>query len=60
MANQGLMDLPADQLESNYGKTNTTFDEMSLNSELLCSVYEYGLEGPSSVQQRAIMPMIEG
>lgn len=52
--------LPADQVESNYDKTITSFDEMNLKSELLCGVYEYGLESPSSVQQRAIMPMIKG
>lgn len=33
---------------------------MNLNSELLRGVYEYGLESPSSVQQRAILPMIKG
>lgn len=47
-------------MKSNYDKTITSFDEMSLKSELLRGVYEYGLECPSSVQQRAIMPMIKG
>lgn len=52
--------LLADWLESNYNETIPAFDQMNLKSELLRGVYEYGLECPSSVQQRAIMPMIKG
>lgn len=35
------------------------FDEMNLRDELLRGIYAYGLESPSAIQQRAIMPMVE-
>ncbi|KAL8270918.1 hypothetical protein Esti_005130 [Eimeria stiedai] len=37
-----------------------TFDSMSLKEELLRGVYAYGFERPSAVQQRAIVPIIQG
>ena len=47
-------------MKFNYDETVTSFDETNLKSELLRGVYEYGLECPSQVQQRAIMPIIKG
>jgi translation initiation factor 4A len=38
----------------------STFDEMSLKTELLRGIYSYGYERPSQIQQKAIMPMITG
>ena len=37
-----------------------TFDDMNLKDELLRGIYSYGFEKPSSIQQRAIIPMAEG
>ena len=37
-----------------------TFDEMNLKDELLRSIFAYGYERPSAIQQRAIVPMITG
>ena len=41
-------------------KVYKTFDEMKLRDELMKGIYAYGFDKPSSVQQRAIMPIIEG
>lgn len=46
----GTKDLPA----------TATFDEMGLKEDLLRGVYAYGFDKPSAIQQRAIMPFIEG
>jgi len=35
------------------------FDSMGLNEDLLRGIYGYGYETPSSIQQRAIKPMID-
>jgi len=41
-------------------KVYKTFDDMKLREELMKGIYAYGFDKPSSVQQRAIMPIIEG
>eukprot|EP00500_Bicosoecida_sp_ms1_P001877 CAMPEP_0203809774 /NCGR_PEP_ID=MMETSP0115-20131106/2516_1 /ASSEMBLY_ACC=CAM_ASM_000227 /TAXON_ID=33651 /ORGANISM="Bicosoecid sp, Strain ms1" /LENGTH=421 /DNA_ID=CAMNT_0050718533 /DNA_START=92 /DNA_END=1357 /DNA_ORIENTATION=+ len=47
-------------VESNWDKIVESFDDMDLREELLRGIYAYGFEKPSAIQQRAIMPMIEG
>jgi len=47
-------------IETNYHKIVSTFDDMELKEELLRGIYAYGFEKPSAIQQRAIMPCIEG
>jgi translation initiation factor 4A len=37
-----------------------SFDDMGLEDELLRGIYSYGYERPSAIQQRAIMPVLEG
>jgi translation initiation factor 4A len=37
-----------------------SFDDMGLVDELLRGIYSYGYERPSAIQQRAIMPVLEG
>merc|ERR1712080_105118 len=59
MADKGLEDIEAAQIESNYDETDS-FDAMDLKPELLRGVYAYGFERPSAIQQRAIMPVIKG
>ena len=41
-------------------KVYSTFDEMSLPENLLRGIYAYGFETPSKIQQRAIVPMVNG
>jgi len=47
-------------IETNYHKVVSSFDDMDLKEELLRGIYAYGFEKPSAIQQRAIMPCIEG
>jgi translation initiation factor 4A len=37
-----------------------TFDDMGLKEDILRGIYSYGFEVPSSIQQRAIKPLIDG
>jgi translation initiation factor 4A len=37
-----------------------SFDDMNLKENLLRGIYGYGFESPSAIQQRAIMPVIQG
>ncbi|KXH29724.1 ATP-dependent RNA helicase eIF4A [Colletotrichum simmondsii] len=60
MATMGLEDAVESQIEPNDDETVDSFDDMGLASELLRGVYAYGFERPSTLQQRAIMPIIKG
>lgn len=44
--------------ESNYSPV-LSFDDMGLKEELLRGIYTYGFDRPSSIQQRAIRPLVE-
>ena len=37
-----------------------TFDDMNLKDEILRGIFSYGFETPSSIQKKAILPMIKG
>merc|ERR1711959_533600 len=47
---------------SNYDAADecSTFDEMNLKEDLLRGIYAYGFEKPSTIQQRAIIPIVKG
>jgi len=47
---------------SNYDAADevSTFDEMNLKEDLLRGIYAYGFEKPSTIQQRAILPIVKG
>ncbi|KAF9620561.1 hypothetical protein IFM89_013226 [Coptis chinensis] len=38
----------------------STFDKMGINNDLLRGIYHHGFEKPSAIQQRAVLPIIEG
>ncbi|KAG2164798.1 hypothetical protein JADG_004537 [Aureobasidium aubasidani] len=57
---QGLDDIDAADIESNYDETADSFDAMNLKTDLLRGIYAYGFERPSAFQQHAIMPAIKG
>jgi ATP-dependent RNA helicase len=40
--------------------TYRTFEEMKLKEDVLRGVYSYGFEKPSVIQQKGIVPMIQG
>lgn len=37
-----------------------SFDEMGLRDDLLRGVFSYGFEKPSAIQQRALLPIVQG
>jgi len=41
-------------------KVHTSFDDMRLKEDLLKGIYAYGFEKPPAIQQRAIIPIIQG
>jgi translation initiation factor 4A len=47
-------------LESNQKEVVYNFDEMGLKAELLRGIYVFGFEKPSAIQQRTILPCING
>ncbi|KAG2651564.1 hypothetical protein PVAP13_1NG290200 [Panicum virgatum] len=38
----------------------STFDQMGIKDDLLRGIYGYGFEKPSAIQQRAVLPIING
>lgn len=50
----------AETLDTNWHQVVESFDDMNLKEELLRGIYAYGFEKPSAIQQRAIMPCIQG
>ena len=56
-----MMDEPTFLYESSEEiKVIKSFDELNLKPEILRGMYSYGFEKPSAVQQRAILPILEG
>lgn len=41
-------------------KVVKSFDEMGLRDDLLRGIFAYGFEKPSAIQQRALLPIIQG
>ena len=48
------------EIETNYHETVENFDELNLRDEVLRGIYQYGFERPSAIQQRAILPCLQG
>ncbi|PNH02736.1 DEAD-box ATP-dependent RNA helicase 34 [Tetrabaena socialis] len=56
-----LEEIDDDKFETSKGvKVFTTFDTMGLKEELLRGLYAYGFEKPSAIQQRAVLPIVQG
>jgi len=55
---------PADNQDdfstSNWSEVCQSFDDMKLKDELLRGIYAYGFEKPSHIQQRGIIPCVQG
>merc|ERR1712070_859955 len=57
----GLDDISVSDIsDSNWNEACATFDEMNLKEDLLRGIYAYGFEKPSTIQQRAIVPIVKG
>jgi translation initiation factor 4A len=60
-ADEKKQDIATDRdFTTNWDKVVDSFDDMGLKKELLRGIYGYGFERPSAIQQRGIMPVIEG
>jgi len=57
---ESAADVDAARIETNWTEVCETFDAMGLRENLLRGIYGYGYETPSSIQQRAILPIISG
>uniref|UniRef100_A0A2P2I2C3 RNA helicase n=2 Tax=Hirondellea gigas TaxID=1518452 RepID=A0A2P2I2C3_9CRUS len=56
-----LDDLSSSDIQTSQKlKVYPTFESMGLKKEILQGIYAYGFRKPSSIQQRSIMPIIEG
>lgn len=57
---EGAPGAEPEALDTNWHQVVESFDDMNLKEELLRGIYAYGFEKPSAIQQRAIMPCIQG
>ncbi|KAF7328188.1 ATP-dependent RNA helicase eIF4A [Mycena venus] len=55
-----LQDANVSEIQSNWAQVVDSFDGMELKPELLRGIYAYGFERPSTIQQRAIVPVVKG
>ncbi|OMJ29691.1 ATP-dependent RNA helicase eIF4A [Smittium culicis] len=51
-------DISVDEIETNWDEVVDSFDAMNLKELLLRGIYAYGFEKPSTIQQRAITPVL--
>lgn len=57
---EGLVDQQAEYNTSKEIKAVTTFDSILRNPDVLRGAFSYGFEKPSAIQQRAILPILQG
>ncbi|ODV96619.1 hypothetical protein PACTADRAFT_54479 [Pachysolen tannophilus NRRL Y-2460] len=60
MASEGITEIDSNLIETNYDNVVFSFDDLNLKPEILRGIFGYGYESPSSIQQRAILPITEG
>lgn len=46
--------------ETNWDESIDKFEDLNLHEEVLRGVYGYGFEKPSPIQQKAILPILQG
>lgn len=46
--------------ETNWDESVEKFDDLNLKEEVLRGIYGYGFERPSPIQQKAILPILQG
>ncbi|CAN3360393.1 ATP-dependent RNA helicase eIF4A [Diutina catenulata] len=59
MSADGLTEIDG-QIETNYDTVVYKFDDLNLKPNIVRGIFGYGYESPSAIQQRAILPIIEG
>lgn len=60
MGDEGFQDIADTEISTNWTEVCESFDAMNLREDLLRGIYGYGYEKPSAIQQRAIMPIVQG
>jgi len=60
VSTEGTAPVQKDIIESTSEDVVETFDELGLKEPLLRGIYAYGFEKPSTIQQRAVLPIIKG
>ncbi|EGW34699.1 ATP-dependent RNA helicase eIF4A [Spathaspora passalidarum NRRL Y-27907] len=60
MASEGITEIDAGLIETNYDNVVYKFDDLNLKPNIVRGIFGYGYESPSSIQQRAILPITEG
>jgi translation initiation factor 4A len=58
MADEQYNDISQEEIETNWDEVVDSFDSMNLKEPLLRGIYAYGFEKPSTIQQRAIVPVL--
>ena len=49
-----------DEKKAAGSRQAATFDDMQLKDQLLRGIYAYGFEKPSVIQQRGVLPIVDG
>jgi len=52
--------LDKEMLTANWDESVEKFDDLSLKEEVLRGIYGYGFVKPSPIQQKGILPVIQG
>ena len=50
----------AEYLKPNWDESAEKFDDLGLKEEILRGIYGYGFNKPSPIQQKGILPIIQG
>ena len=54
------MYIDTEYLKPNWDESVDKFDDMGLKEEVLRGIYGYGFNKPSPIQQKGILPVIQG
>lgn len=52
--------IDAEEFKTNWEESVEKFDDLGLKEEVLRGVYGYGFVKPSPIQQKGILPVIQG
>lgn len=50
----------AEVFDTNWTQHVESFDEMGLKEELLRGIYAFGFQEPSKIQEKGVLPVIQG
>jgi len=58
--NKGDGEEAEEDFVSNWTQSVESFDEMGLKEEILRGLYAFGFQEPSKIQQKGVLPVIQG